>query len=244
MTISGLGMPMPFLQIFAGQQCFQVTDRAITDVYIGTDPSVFLARGEKNQVAIQFSHPTTIGVALKRRQDEWDAHPVHSQAIGMVTFVNGIGKKYVVTGSHEINDLRAAVVWDVGHLAEGLNRFLFGQEEVQVLLPPSATRPLITGETASFVSAYEKAHKVPFPSGKERLVLGRDPKPGVHALHEPQVSTMHATIIRDHGFWIEDLGSTNGTFVDQTRLSRGERRRLRAGQIFYLADVPVTIRET
>lgn len=51
-------------------------------------------------------------------------------------------------------------------------------------------------------------------------VVGRDPSPDIHvALHEPRVSGVHARLWRDDaGWWIEDLGSTNGTFVDGERI--------------------------
>ena len=45
------------------------------------------------------------------------------------------------------------------------------------------------------------------------------------------VSTRHARIVRDHdSFWLEDLGSTNGTYVDEQRIH--ERTRIGPGTLF------------
>ena len=44
------------------------------------------------------------------------------------------------------------------------------------------------------------------------------------------ISRIHAAILFDSGSWfIEDIGSTNGTFVNDEVLSLGDRRRLQPG---------------
>jgi predicted component of type VI protein secretion system len=58
-----------------------------------------------------------------------------------------------------------------------------------------------------------------FPLDQEVIMLGRDPSCSV-PLGEIQVSRRHARIVHQGGLWvIEDLGSTNGTFVNGMRLS-------------------------
>src|SRR5439155_26833213 len=55
-------------------------------------------------------------------------------------------------------------------------------------------------------------------AGKAALTFGRDPRNDV-ALDHPSVSRLHARLVRyAEGFAIEDHGSTNGTFVNGTRL--------------------------
>lgn len=50
------------------------------------------------------------------------------------------------------------------------------------------------------------------------LIIGRDPMSDI-IINDPEVSRQHARISEtDNGFQIEDLGSTNGTFVDGQRL--------------------------
>jgi diguanylate cyclase (GGDEF)-like protein len=54
----------------------------------------------------------------------------------------------------------------------------------------------------------------------ERTVIGRDPEAGI-AIPDDHLSRRHACIERaGDGFVIEDLGSTNGTFVDGKRVTR------------------------
>jgi VWFA-related protein len=51
-------------------------------------------------------------------------------------------------------------------------------------------------------------------------------------LLDPGVSKLHATIGYEGGqYWIRDEGSTNGTFIDQQRLTGGQRYPLQSGQM-------------
>jgi diguanylate cyclase (GGDEF)-like protein len=61
------------------------------------------------------------------------------------------------------------------------------------------------------------------------LVIGRDPGCSV-ALASPDLSRRHARVVPDGaGHAIEDVGSTNGTYVNGARLDRGTRAPLRPG---------------
>src|SRR5205085_1907907 len=70
----------------------------------------------------------------------------------------------------------------------------------------------------------------------ERVVLGRDPHCDVH-LSDDSVSRKHAAIVpADGGYTVQDLASTNGTYVNDQRitshvLAAGDRLRL-GNQIF------------
>lgn len=55
---------------------------------------------------------------------------------------------------------------------------------------------------------------------RERIVIGRGRKADL-ALAEATISRAHAALGFDgDGFFVEDLGSTNGTLVNGTRISR------------------------
>ena len=54
-------------------------------------------------------------------------------------------------------------------------------------------------------------------------VVGRDATSGIRLEHDEFVSARHARIEpRPEGAWVDDLGSTNGTFVNGTRLKRAQ----------------------
>lgn len=54
-------------------------------------------------------------------------------------------------------------------------------------------------------------------------VVGRDAASGIRLEHDEFASARHARIEpRPGGAWVDDLGSTNGTFVNDTRLTRAQ----------------------
>jgi hypothetical protein len=72
------------------------------------------------------------------------------------------------------------------------------------------------------------------PLAGERTTLGRDPANDI-SLPDEEVSRRHAQIVRAAGrYLIEDLGSTNGTFVNGRRVDRPAP--LRDGDVIYLGE--------
>ena len=69
---------------------------------------------------------------------------------------------------------------------------------------------------------------------KERVSIGRDARNDV-AIADDIISSFHAAIIRepDSSYWIEDLGSKNGTFLNGNRV---ERERLKEGDVLHLCQ--------
>jgi FHA domain len=67
------------------------------------------------------------------------------------------------------------------------------------------------------------------------LTVGRDPGSGLSLESDDYVSTHHARVKpRPDGVWIEDLGSTNGTFVNGDRLMRPQL--LRPGDVIRIGQ--------
>lgn len=62
------------------------------------------------------------------------------------------------------------------------------------------------------------------------MTIGRDPLADI-VIDDPEISRQHARLtLTDSGYQVQDLGSTNGTYVDGKRLA-GEAVNLRNGQI-------------
>jgi hypothetical protein len=58
----------------------------------------------------------------------------------------------------------------------------------------------------------------------DELTVGRSPGCGVPLIEDIYTSTLHARLFRQHEqLWVEDLGSTNGTFVNSERISQAMR---------------------
>ena len=61
-------------------------------------------------------------------------------------------------------------------------------------------------------------------------VIGRDPAESTHVVVDPSVSRAHARVyVRGEVLHVEDLGSTNGTFLNGRRLVEGKEVRTRDG---------------
>ena len=61
-------------------------------------------------------------------------------------------------------------------------------------------------------------------------VIGRDPAESTHVVVDPSVSRAHARVYaRGEALHVEDLGSTNGTFLNGRRLTEGKEVRARDG---------------
>ena len=68
-----------------------------------------------------------------------------------------------------------------------------------------------------------------YPVFAEKITIGRDPMSDI-IFKDPEVSRRHVQFIREgHNYVIEDLGSTNGTFIDGERLV-GQQFPLKIGQ--------------
>jgi FHA domain len=59
---------------------------------------------------------------------------------------------------------------------------------------------------------------------EDELTVGRSPGCGVSTSYDVYSSTLHARLFRQSDrLWVEDLGSTNGTFVNSERISKAVR---------------------
>ncbi|MEM9072443.1 MAG: FHA domain-containing protein [Myxococcota bacterium] len=83
----------------------------------------------------------------------------------------------------------------------------------------------------ALIDYFGRAHGLADPT-----TIGRDQESASLAVLEASVSRQHARLSRSADRWVlEDLGSTNGTYVDGVRVS--ERRPLLSGQLVVFGDV-------
>jgi pSer/pThr/pTyr-binding forkhead associated (FHA) protein len=78
-----------------------------------------------------------------------------------------------------------------------------------------------------------------FEVGRTRATMGRSPENQI-LMNDEKLSRRHAGIeFKDEGFWLSDLGSSNGTFVNQNRLNAPHR--LRSGDVIKLGGVRLSV---
>jgi hypothetical protein len=83
-----------------------------------------------------------------------------------------------------------------------------------------------------------------YPLGRNTIFVGRGTEVDIY-IADPSVSGRHARLLNgSHGVEVEDLGSTNGTFVNgqrvqRTRLRNGDRLMLGSVEFNFLMDRPV-----
>src|SRR5262249_16683279 len=91
---------------------------------------------------------------------------------------------------------------------------------------------------------YRGNHKI-FDQPVEAVILGR-PRPGVHVdidlTPDLRVSRPHAQISRADGqYWVEDLGSANGTELDGEPIKGKGKLSVRPGQTIRISDTTIEI---
>lgn len=108
--------------------------------------------------------------------------------------------------------------------------------------PPSSSVPLLS-KNASEVSTMEAALTSPlgrFALGTARVTVGRAPD-NMLVLNDTRVSSHHAEIRPEGQFYdLIDLGSTNGTFVNEQQIPAQVPRRLQAGDLVRFGDTKYT----
>jgi FHA domain len=74
----------------------------------------------------------------------------------------------------------------------------------------------------------------------EATPVGRSPDCPVHLDHDEYVSSRHALVTpAENGVWVEDLGSTNGTYVNGAQVTTA--RLLQAGDVIRIGETQLRV---
>jgi hypothetical protein len=93
----------------------------------------------------------------------------------------------------------------------------------------AASRPAAAPKSARRRQLYLKVVQPPAHAGRsydldDELTIGRSPGCGVATPEDIYTSTLHARLFRhNEQLWVEDLGSTNGTYVNSERIAKAVR---------------------
>ena len=76
----------------------------------------------------------------------------------------------------------------------------------------------------------------------KKFVIGRDAKNDIPLAADPLVSRRHAMIEFVQGtYYIHDLNSTNGTYVNNTPLGKGQKLALDIGDVITIGKTSITV---
>ena len=79
-----------------------------------------------------------------------------------------------------------------------------------------------------------------FLSGK--FIIGRDARNDIPLPNDPLVSRNHAMISFIQGrYFIHDMSSLNGTYVNNTPLAKGEKKALSLGDVIIIGKTTITV---
>jgi hypothetical protein len=93
----------------------------------------------------------------------------------------------------------------------------------------NANRPAAPAKQSRRRQLYLKVVQPPSHAGRsydldDELTIGRSPGCGVSMPEDIYTSTLHARLFRhNEQLWVEDLGSTNGTYVNSERIAKAVR---------------------
>jgi pSer/pThr/pTyr-binding forkhead associated (FHA) protein len=109
-------------------------------------------------------------------------------------------------------------------------------------LSPYYIQAVTAGRTSFLTTNLHDIDEVQLTEIATSWLIGRSPNCAI-TIPNPSVSRCHAVIGRSAtgGFYITDVGSSNGTFVNRRRLAPLERRPLRDGDLIGLSTVQVEL---
>jgi pSer/pThr/pTyr-binding forkhead associated (FHA) protein len=114
-----------------------------------------------------------------------------------------------------------------------------GSDRTQIFQPPAGVAPQAQPRARLVLAAFGSAHSIPLESTS--LTIGRGLNNDI-ILEDTRVSRHHAQLrYQARRFWIADLGSTNGTYVNDEQVAE---RSLRDGDIVSLGGLELTFKES
>ncbi|MFL5800707.1 MAG: FhaA domain-containing protein [Roseiflexaceae bacterium] len=114
-----------------------------------------------------------------------------------------------------------------------------GSDRTQIFQPPAGAAPQAQPRARLLLAASGSAHSIPLESTS--LTIGRGLNNDI-ILEDTRVSRHHAQLrYQARRFWIADLGSTNGTYVNNEQVAD---RSLRDGDTISLGGLELTFKES
>ncbi len=116
-------------------------------------------------------------------------------------------------------------------------------EAAKTLMPPSGrTQQIVAPPTVSTAKLWLVFEDREVPLGIGRHTFGRRGENDVQ-ISDPYVSGRHGVVeVSEDGAYLEDVGSSNGTLLNEARLEPGVRTRLAPGDEIRLGSVIVRVR--
>ena len=111
------------------------------------------------------------------------------------------------------------------------------EEEQEIQINPTICLAATIGEPRGVLISEGMGDYPDFEIGEGSCILGKNPKVKLY-INRETISQFHAKFdYFDRNYYIEDMNSTNGTFVNDEMLNYKEKRVLAPGDVLRFADV-------
>lgn len=110
------------------------------------------------------------------------------------------------------------------------------EEKSQPVLHPTVCIASILKEPKGILMYEGKEGFSDITLNKEEMFIGKSPEASIE-IQKETISNVHAKIVYREAYYIEDMNSTNGTFINEEILNYREQRVLKAGDIIRFADL-------
>ncbi len=118
----------------------------------------------------------------------------------------------------------------------------FSSEEPEWVAPRGETSLLSEGQERRLVLYSPNPAVEPLPVSGEYFLIGKKRDAVDGYINHPTVSRIHARIEkREQGYFMTDLNSTNGTYLNARLLEPNETAQLRTGDVVRFADMEYTV---
>lgn len=223
------------------QQAYRIYDRTLTEGYRMEDlkQMILSGREEKNQISLE-REPVDVREASSKKKEQ-----IREDEKKRITDSDVMEKEDIFLEIEKkvlgLLERAKEILWTKKENKEEIPMVVHPddkmEEEMEAICHPTICLASTIGEPQGLLLYEGMGDYSDFELGKESCIVGKNPKVKLY-LNRETISQFHAKFdFFDQTYYIEDMNSTNGTFVNDKLLNYKEKRALTPGDVVRFADV-------